>query len=435
MGRLSTDHGSNVILFCRHGPRVDKPAASSAVLCLLIGAGFLWRGTRVITVTAADLVIAPVSGKADLSAFIDLPWSIYADDPQWVPPLKSEVRNLLTPGKNPFHEHAEHEYFLARRGGKVVGRISAHIDQLALAMPAEQGMGPGTGNFGLFEAVDGDVAQALIAAAEDWLRGKGMTRVLGPISLSIWEEPGLLVYGFDQSPTVMMGHNRPEYRGWIETAGYRPAKQLDTYELDITRAFPPLIQRIVQSGERSDRINIRHVDKKQFGRDAAIILHILNDAWGRNWGFVPITDHEVAHFGKALKPLVFEDLIRIAEVDGEPVAFMMTLPDMNEALAGLNGSLFPFGWAKLLWWLRKPQVRTMRVPLMGVVQRLQSTRMASQLAFMMIEYIRRDGVAKYGAEQGDIGWVLDDNQGMNAVADAINATVNRVYQLYDKPLS
>ncbi len=386
------------------------------------------------TVAQADLVIAPVSGKADLKAFVDLPWAIYADDPNWVPPLKSEVHALLTPGKNPFHEHAEHQYFLARRGAEVTGRISAHIDHVALGMPAAQGMGPGTGNFGFFEAKDEASAAALIAAAEDWLRGRGMTRALGPISLSIWEDPGLLVEGFDHPPTVMMGHARPAYRGWIEAAGYTPAKTLNTYELDITQEFPPLIQRIVTSGERNARIHIRKVDKSRFDRDAAIILGILNEAWDRNWGFVPITDSEVAHFGKQLKPIVFEDLIRIAELDGEPVAFMITLPDLNEALKPLNGSLFPFGWAKLLWWLRKPQCRTMRVPLMGVVQRLQSSRIASQLAFMMIEYIRRDARANYGATRGEIGWVLDDNQGMNAIADAIESRINKSYVIFEKPL-
>lgn len=384
--------------------------------------------------TTDDLVITPVSGKADLKAFVDLPWSIYANDPNWVPPLKDEVYGLLTPGKNPFHEHAEHQYFLARRGADVVGRISAHIDHQALSMPPEQGMGPGTGNFGLFEAKDAATGAALIATAEQWLRDKGMTRVLGPISLSIWEEPGLLVTGFDHPPTVMMGHNSPAYQAMIEAAGYVPAKTLNTYELDITQEFPPLIQRIVQSGERNERINIRRVDKSKFDRDAAIILSILNDAWGNNWGFVPITDSEVAFTGKKLKPIVFEDLIRIAELDGEPVAFMMTLPDLNEPLKGMNGTLFPFNWAKLLWWLRKPRCRTMRVPLMGVVQRLQSSRMASQLAFMMIEYIRRDAVAHYGATRGEIGWVLDDNQGMNAIAEAIDSKVNKSYVIYQNTL-
>lgn len=196
----------------------------------------------------------------------------------------------------------------------------------------------------------------------------------------------------------------------------------------------PLIQRIVASGQKNDRIRIRKVDKSKFDAEAAIILNILNDAWGRNWGFVPITDAEIAHTGKKLKPIVFEDLIMIAELDGEPVAFMMTLPDLNEAIKPLNGALFPFGWAKLLWWLRKPKVRTMRVPLMGVLQRLQSSRLASQLAFMMIEAIRLEAIAHYGATRGEIGWVLDDNQGMNAIAQAINSKVNKVYQLYEKPL-
>lgn len=381
-----------------------------------------------------DLVISPVSGKADMKAFIDLPWRLYANDPNWVPPLKAEVKELLTPGKNPFFGHAEAQYFLARRGGAVVGRISAHMDRLALSQPAEQGMGPGTGNFGMFEAEDDAVATALIAAAEDWLRAKGMTRALGPISLSIWEEPGLLIEGHDHPPTVMMGHNSPAYQAMIEGAGYTPVKQLKTYELDITQEFPPLIQRIVQSGEKNPRIRVRKVDKKQFDKEAAIILGILNDAWGNNWGFVPITDEEVAHTGKKLKPIVFEDLIMIAELDGEPVAFMMTLPDLNEAVKPLNGSLFPFGFIKLLSWLRRPKCRTMRVPLMGVVQRLQASRMASQLAFMMIEYIRRNAVAHYGSTRGEIGWVLDDNQGMNAIADAIESRVNKVYQIYEKSL-
>lgn len=380
------------------------------------------------------ITVTAVASKADRKAFVELPWQIYANDPAWVPPLKGEAYDLITPGKNPFFDHADAAYFLARRNGRVVGRIAAHIDHLALSMPVDQGMGPGTGNFGLFEAEDADAGAALIAVAEDWLRGRGMTRVLGPISLSIWEEPGLLIEGHDHAPTVMMGHDRPEYQAMIEGAGYAPVKQLKTYELDITQDFPPLIQRIVASGEKNDRIRIRQVDKSKFDAEAAIILGILNDAWGRNWGFVPITDAEVAHTGNKLKPIVFEDLIMVAELDGEPVAFMMTLPDLNEAIKPYNGALFPFNWAKLLWWLRKPRCRTMRVPLMGVVQRLQSSRMASQLAFMMIEYIRRNAIAHYGSTRGEIGWVLDDNQGMNAIADAIDSKVNKIYQIYEKPL-
>jgi len=325
------------------------------------------------------ITIRPVRNKADRRAFVDLPFRLYAADPNWVPPLKDEVHALITPGENPWFEHGEAQLFLAEAGRRVTGRISAHIDRLALDQPTEQGMGPGTGFWGLFEAEDEATADALIAASEDWLRTRSMTRVLAPVSISLWDEPGLLVKGHDHPPTVMMGHHNPAYEAWIESARYIGVKDLLTYEIPITIDFPPLVQRIVQSGERNARIVIRHVDKSRFAQEAALILGILNNAWSDNWGFVPLTDAEIAYAGKKLKPIVFEDLIRIAEVDGEPVAFMMTLPDINEKLKDYGGSLFPFNWAKLLWWLRAPQVRTMRVPLMGVLKKLQSTRLASQL--------------------------------------------------------
>ena len=232
----------------------------------------------------------------------------------------------------------------------------------------------------------------------------------------------------------MMGHNNAAYQGWIEAAGYASVKDLYTYAIPIDVPFPPLVERIVASGERNDRIVIRRVDKSRFNDEAALILGILNNAWSDNWGFVPFTDAEIAYAGKKLKPIVYEDLIRIAEVDGEPVAFMMTLPDLNEKIAGFGGSLFPFNWAKLLWWLRAPKVRTMRVPLMGVVKKLQSTRMASQLAFMLVEYIRRDSVTKFGATRGEFGWVLDDNGPMRSVGEAINGQINKVYRIYEKSL-
>jgi GNAT superfamily N-acetyltransferase len=380
------------------------------------------------------ITIRPVLTKADRKAFVDLPFRLYANDPNWVPPLKDEVHGLITLGKNPWFEHGEADFFLAERGGRVVGRISAHIDHLALAQPPEQGMGPGCGNWGLFEAEDESVAAALIARAEDALRAKGMTRSLGPISLAMWDEPGLLVEGFDAPPVVMMGFNRADYAGWIEAAGYAGVQDLLTYALPIARGFPELTNRIVAMGEKSGRIRIRHVDKSRFDEEAALILSILNDAWSDNWGFVPFTDAEIAYAGKKLKPIVYEDLIRVAEVDGEAVAFMMTIPDLNEKLKGFGGTLWPFNWAKLLWWLRKPKVRTMRVPLMGVVKKLQATRMASQLAFMLIEYIRRDAVARYGATHGDFGWVLASNGPMRSVGEAVGGEVNKVYRIYEKRL-
>lgn len=381
-----------------------------------------------------DIKIRLVSTKADKQAFVDLPFRLYAGDPNWVPPLKSEVMATITPGKNPWFEHGEAQLFLAERNGHVVGRISAHLDYLALAQPPEQGMGPGVGNWGFFEAEDADVAKVLIETAEGWLRDRKMVRALGPLSLSIWEEPGLLVQGHDHPPTVLMGHHNPAYGAWIQAAGYAGVKDLYTYQIPIDVPFPPLVQRIVAMGKRNERIVIRKVNKANFDAEAAIILSILNDAWSGNWGFVPITDAEVAHTGKQLKPIVFNDLISIAEVDGEPVAFMMTWPDINEKIGTFGGSLFPFNWAKLLWWLRAPKVSTMRVPLMGVVKKLQATRLASQLAFMMVTYIRDASTSKFGATRGEFGWVLDDNGPMRSVGEAINGEINKVYRLYEKPL-
>ncbi len=381
-----------------------------------------------------DIIIRPVTSKADKKAFVELPFRLYAKDPNWVPLLKDEVYGLITPGKNPWFGHGEAQLFLAEQSGRTVGRISAHIDHLALKQPPEQGFGPGTGNWGLIEAENADVAAKLLKTAEDWLRGKGMTRSLGPISLAMWDEPGLLIQGHDHPPTVMMGHNNPAYEAWVEAAGYEKAKDLYTYAIPIGPDFPPLVERIIASGERNERIVIRRVDKSKFNEEAALILGILNNAWSDNWGFVPFTDDEIAYAGKKLRPIVFEDLIRIAEVDGEPVAFMMTLPDLNEKIAGFGGSLFPFNWAKLLWWLRAPTVTTMRVPLMGVVKKLQATRMASQLAFMLVEFIRRDAVVKFGATRGEFGWVLEDNGPMRSVGEAINGKINKVYRIYQKPL-
>ncbi len=380
------------------------------------------------------LKIAPVTSNNDRKLFVDLPFRLYRDDPFWVPPLKSEALGLITPAKNGWFSHAEAQLFLAYEGDRVVGRISAHIDTLALTMPAGRGFGPGVGQWGLMDAEREDIFGALLAQAENWLRSRGMTRALGPISMSVWEEPGLLVDGFDHSPTIMMGHAKPAYQGWVERAGYRAAKQLLTYDLDITHAFPKIVQRIIASGEANPRIHIRKVDKSNFVEEAAILLAILNDAWSENWGFVPLTEPEIRDVGVKLKPIVFNDLIRIAELDGKPVAFMITLPDLNEAIKPLNGSLLPFGWAKLLLWLRHPKVRTMRVPLMGVVKDLQSSRMASQLAFMMIEYIRLAAVERYGATRAEIGWILEDNQGMRSIAETLDGRVNKTYTIYGKSL-
>ena len=378
---------------------------------------------------SAALSIRPVETSADRKRFVDFAWQVYKDDPAWVPPLKDEVHGLLNPGKNPWFEHARAQLFLALRGEKVVGRISAQVDDLVL-----EHMGAGTGQWGMFEALDGVAAAELIATAEAWLRKQGMSRALGPFSLSIWDEPGLEIEGFAEPPTVMMGHHRPEYEGWVEAAGYAKAKDLLTYEVNIAHWDDPLINRLIAAGERNPKIRVRKVDKSRFDEEARIILNLLNDAWSDNWGFVPLTESEIAYAGKKLKPIIYDELVRVAEYGGEAVAFMITIPDMNELIRDLNGKLFPFGWAKLLWRLRHPKTKRARVPLMGVAKRLHHTRLASQLAFMLIEFTRRDVVKNFGVTIGEFGWILEDNRGMLSIAELPGARANHRYRIYEKAL-
>jgi hypothetical protein len=378
---------------------------------------------------SGEISIRQVASKADRKTFVDFAWEVYRDDPNWVPPLKDEVHGLIDAKKNPWFGHGRAAFWIAERDGQVVGRVSAQVDDLV-----QQHMAPGTGQWGMFEALDAEAGAALIARAEEWLREQGMTNSLGPISISIWDEPGLLIQGFEEPPMVMMGHHRPVYRQWIEAAGYDKAKDLFTFELDIRIDMIPVIDRLIRSGEANPRIRIRNVDKSKFDQEAAIILDILNDAWSDNWGFVPLTDAEIAYAGKKLKPIIIEDLVKVAEVDGEPVAFMITIPDMNEMIRDLDGNLFPFGWAKLLWRLHKVATKRVRVPLMGVRKSLQGGRMASQLAFMLIEFTRRVCVDKYGINVGEFGWVLEDNQGMMSIAQLPGANINHTYRIYQKRL-
>jgi hypothetical protein len=259
-----------------------------------------------------------------------------------------------------------------------------------------------------------------------------MNKMIGPVSLSMWDEPGLLVGGFDNPPTIMMGYNIDAYQGWVESRGHAGVQDLYTYGISIDDGLPELANRIVAMGEKAGKITIRKAEKSRFADEAKLLLGILNNAWSDNWGFVPLTDAEIAYAGKKLKDVVYEDLVRFAMIDGETVAFMMTLPDLNEKLRDFDGSLFPFNWARLLWWMRAPKVKTMRVPLMGVVKHLQGSRTASQLALMLVEYIRRDAVGNFGATHGDFGWVLASNRGMTSVGEAVGGTIDKTYRIYQK---
>jgi hypothetical protein len=377
-----------------------------------------------------ELTIRPVITPADREIFIRLPWSLYANDPAWVPPLLMDRRELLDSAKNPYFEHAEVALWIAERGGVPIGRISAQVDQLV-----QKHMGDGTGQWGFFEVGDdAEAASALIATAEVWLRTKRMTRALGPFSLSVWDEPGLLIDGFATKPLLMMGHHKPTYRGLIEAAGYAKARDLYAYDLDITKSVPERIKRIVAAGDANPRIRLRPVDLARFDQEVALILDILNDAWSDNWGYIPLTPAEIAHAAKSLKAIVKPQMVRIAEYDGEPLAFMITLPNLNEYIADLDGKLFPFGWAKLLYRLKYGHSQRVRVPLMGVRKAHQTSRHGALMVFMLIEHIRRYTNQVFGAKRGELSWILEDNTGMRTILEALGCTVYKTYRIFEKPL-
>jgi hypothetical protein len=375
--------------------------------------------------------IIRVEDRVDRARFVDLPFALHATDPHWRPPIRSEIHDLISGkrNRNPWFEHGELRLWLALDGGRAVGRISAQVDGLVQAR-----MGKGVGQWGMFECVDNPlVADALLATAENWLRSKGMTQSIGPFSLSVWDECGLLAEGFDTPPTVMMGHNPAYYPHLVEQRGYTGIKDLFAYSVPL-HGLSDRLARTVALGENSGRIQVRRIDRKRYHDEVSLILDILNDAWSGNWGFVPMTPLEMAHAAKKLKPVIYDDLVHIAEVDGEPMAFMLTLPDLNELTADLDGKLLPFGWAKLLYRLRHPRVERVRVPLMGVRKAFHGTRLASLAAFMMIDRTR-DAASCYGAREAELGWVLEDNQAMRRMAVVGGGRISKTYRIYQRTLT
>jgi len=376
----------------------------------------------------SGIAIVPVATSAELERFIRLPMRLNAGDPHYIAPLLMERREALSPKTNPFFAHAEVQFWLAVRNGRDVGRISAQIDHLA---PQPEGR---TGHFGMITAEDDPAVFAtLFRTAESWLRARGCDRALGPLNLSINEEVGLLVDGFDSPPMVMMPHDQPYVGGRVEEQGYAKAKDLYAYRCSVTTDLPEPVLRRVRRGLPAG-VTLRTLDMKRYDAEVRTLTEILNDAWSDNWGFTPTTEAETAQLARSLKPVIDPRMTLFAEIDGEPAGFLIFLPNLNEAIADLNGRLLPLGWLKLLWRLKVRGLKTVRVPLMGVRKRLQSSRLASQLAFMMIEYIRRSAVQHYGASRAEIGWVLEDNQGMVAIADTIDSKVNREYRIYEKAL-
>jgi len=377
---------------------------------------------------ADEVRIHPVSGKADLKAFIHVPDSLYADDPNWIQPLEVERMGILTK-KNPYFLRSEAQYFIAYRGEQPVGRISAQVDQLALEY-----VDPEMGHIGFFECEDdAGTAKALFGAAESWLKDRKMTKVRGPYSPSVNEECGLLVKGFDTPPMVMMGHALPYYEKLFKAAGYRKAKDMFAYFLNINQGFEKKIQRFVDMGHRNKNIEIRDGDMSNYDVELKEFFDIFNDAWADNWGFIPFTDDDARFAAKEMKPVVAAHRCRICHYKGEPVAFMITLPDINDFIKDFKGKLFPFNIFKLLWRIKMKYPERVRVPLMGVRRHLQGTLAGACMVFMMMETIRIE-VHKRGGKVGELSWVLEDNDAMNKILLEAGCVLYKTYRLFDKKL-
>lgn len=382
-----------------------------------------------MTDSSAEIAVAVVEGKADIDEFLNLPRRIHADDENWIAPLDMERRQHLSPAKNPYFDHAEAALFLARRDGRSVGRISAQIDRLHLDRH-----GDATGQFGFLDAIDdGDVFAALLDAAAGWLSERGMKRMRGPFSFSINQESGLLVAGFDTPPRVMMGHARPWYDDHVTACGLSPVKNLLAYDYDGGKPLPRAMRAMVDKARRSGNLAIRPLSKKNLKRDLAIIIDIFNDAWSHNWGFVPMTDAEIDHLGANLKILVREGFVAIAEWCGEPAAMAVTLPDINQWIADLDGRLIPFGWAKLAWRLLATAPQAVRMPLMGVRRQFQSSPIGSALALAVIAEVRDYHLAR-GTTRAELSWVLEDNLAMRRIIEGLGATAYKTYRIYERKL-
>jgi len=370
--------------------------------------------------------IRHVATRRDLNTFVHLPWAIYRNHPLWVPPLKFDVRNRLDRAKNPFFEHAEAEYFLAFRDGDPVGRITAHYDQNFNRFQHNE-----WGMFGWFEARDDPlVAGALLDAAEEWLRDRKRDRMVGPLSFSTNDQDaGLLVDGFDREPLILNQWTQPYYPALLEGAGLTKAMDLYMWELwvDDRASVHPAIVRMAEEVKTKHGIDVRGMRKRDLRSEVDRFLEVYNEAWERNWGFVPLTDEEVRHYAKELKPILDENWAFIAEKDGETVGAALTLPDYNQVLKHLNGRLLPIGWAKALYWRRK--INRVRVFALGVKAKHQHTGVAAKL---YTEHF--DSAARTPQKGGEMGWILETNKSMNRAMEGMGGKIVSTYRLFEKEL-
>lgn len=372
-----------------------------------------------------SLEVLPVISAKDLRAFIRLPWEIYRGNPNWVPPLISEQKTLFNRRKFPFFEHSEAEFYLARREGKVVGRIAAIKNNNHLHVYND-----GVGFFGFFECIDDqEVANALFKRAEEWLAARGLRKIRGPENYSQNEDCGLLIDAFDRPPVVMMTYNPPYYQKLIETYGFTKAIDLYAYAIEYADSIPDRLSQAAQNIYQQADFTIRNVNMKKLDDEVGRLKVVYNAAWSENWGAVPFTEREMEHLKKSLKQIVIPDLCFIAEKNDEPIGLSITLPDINEVLIKLNGRLFPFGIFKFMCEFKK--IKGVRVILMGVLK--EHRHKGIDILFYYETF--KNGL-KHGFNHGEMSWILENNLPMRRALEKIYGTkIYKTYRLYEKEIA
>jgi hypothetical protein len=374
------------------------------------------------------ITVKPARDKQGIRDFLRVPFHVYAGDPNWVAPLFLERLDHLNPRKNPYFEHAEVQLFVAYDGAKPVGRISAQDDILRLKTHNDN-----KGMFGFFDSVDETgVYAALSSTAGDWLKARGRSGMIGPFNFSVNDEMGLLIEGFDTPPNMMMPHGRPYYARRIEEQGFTKAKDVIAYHYDLGPS-PAILQRVQKRALASGEFTIRPIKMSDMKNEIRLIMDIFNDAWSGNWGFVPWTQSELDKLGKDLKLLVNGNYGYIASYKGEPAAFVVTLPNLNDWIKGMKGSILPFNWAKLTGHIVKKRPTSFRMPLMGVRRKFHGTPTGSALSTLVIDAARSYHVGR-GGKTAELSWILEDNMPVRKLIEAFGGVPYKTYRIYEKAL-
>jgi GNAT superfamily N-acetyltransferase len=377
----------------------------------------------------ASVEIRPVRSRRELKRFVKVPFRLHRQSPQWVAPLIFERMQFLNRRKNPYFEHAEVALFIAERDGEPLGRISAQVDARW-----DEYQGGNDAMFGFFEATnDPEVAAALLSAAAEWARAKGRSRILGPMDFTTNDEVGILIEGHERRPMILEPWHPPYYGELIEAEGFEKAIDVLMWELhfgDLKQGdrFDPSIHTAAQRALEEEGITIRNMRKRAMADEVRRFTEIYNEAWGSNWGFVPITDAEVEFQAKNLKQVLDEDWAFMAERDGEAVGAALTLPDINEVLAKLNGRLLPFGWLRFL--LGKRKIRQLRVFALGVKHDYRHSGVAAGLYLKHLETAAQPAAIK----GGEMGWILETNVAMNRAMEGMGGRVVKRYRLFERQL-